>query len=404
MENIIVQKYGGSSLENIDKIKNVARRIIETKEEGNSLIVVVSAMGKTTDNLINMANEVCTDPTAREMDMLLSTGEQVSISLLAMSIQCMGHEAISLTGSQCGILTYSEYSNARIENINTGRLKDELSKDKIVIVAGFQGQNSSGDIVTLGRGGSDTSAVALAAAVGAKKCEIYTDVDGIYTTDPRVVPKAKLLKDISYDEMLELAKLGAKVLHPRAVEIARNFGVHLVVRSSLNKGQGTQVKEEVSMEGAVVRGITLDSDIAKISVLEVPDRPGTAYSVISKICDANIPIDMIIQNVNRNVVNDISFSVKKQDLKKAVKLTEEICEKISGKDVIYDEDVAKLSIVGTGIMGDPKVITTFFETLYNMGVNLEMISTSEIKISCIINKDKSVEAINELHDKFNLDK
>lgn len=403
MENIIVQKYGGSSLATIDKIKNVAKRIIETKLQGNSLIVVVSAMGETTDNLINMANEICTDPAPREMDMLLSTGEQVSISLLAMAIQCMGHNAISLTGSQCGILTYSQYNNARIENINTKRLKDELTKDNIVIVAGFQGQNNLGDIVTLGRGGSDTSAVALAAAVKAKQCEIYTDVDGIYTTDPRIVPKARLLKCISYDEMLELAKLGAKVLHPRAVEIARNFGVPLAVKSSLNNSEGTKVRGAVNMEGAVVRGITLDSDIAKISVLEVPDRPGIAYSVISQICEADIGIDMIIQNVNRNVVNDISFSVKREDLNKALKTTENICKEIGAKEVTYDDNVAKLSIVGTGIMGDSKVITTFFETLYNLGINLEMISTSEIKISCIINKDKSVEAMNKLHTKFKLD-
>ncbi len=403
MEDIIVQKYGGSSLETIDKIKGVAKRIIETKLLGNSLIVVVSAMGKTTDNLISMASEICTKPAPREMDMLLSTGEQISISLLAMAIQCMGYNAISLTGSQCGILTYSDYNNARIENIDTKRLKDELSKDNIVIVAGFQGKNSDGDIVTLGRGGSDTSAVALAAAVKAKKCEIYTDVDGIYTTDPRIVPEAKLLKDISYDEMLELAKLGAKVLHPRAVEIARNFKVPLVVRSSLNNSEGTKVMEVVSMERAIVRGITLDNDIAKISILEVPDRPGIAYNIFSKICEANIGIDMIIQNVHRNSVNDISFSVKNQDLDKALQITKDICKEIDAKEVIFDDTVVKLSIVGTGIMGDPSVITLFFETLYNLGINLEMISTSEIKISCIINNDKSLEAMNVLHSKFKLD-
>ena len=403
MEDIIVQKYGGSSLETIDKIKNVAKRIVKTKLSGNSLIVVVSAMGKTTDNLINMAGEICTEPAPREMDMLLSTGEQMSMSLLAIAIQCMGYNAISLTGSQCGILVYSDYSNARIGNIDTKRLKGELSKDNIVIVAGFQGENSDGDIVTLGRGGSDTTAVALAAAVNAKKCEIYTDVDGIYTTDPRIVHRAKLLKDISYDEMLELAKLGAKVLHPRAVEIARNFNVPLVVRSSLNNSEGTKVRETVSMEKAIVRGITLDKDIAKISILEVPDRPGIAYNIFSKICEANIGIDMIIQNVHRNAVNDISFSVKSQDLNKALKITKDICKEINAKEVVFDNTVVKLSIVGTGIMGDPSVIILFFETLYNLGINLEMISTSEIKISCIINDYKAEEAVNELHSKFKLD-
>ncbi len=403
MEDIIVQKYGGSSLETIDKIKNVAKRIVKTKLSGNSLIVVVSAMGKTTDNLISMASEICAEPAPREMDMLLSTGEQMSMALLAIAIQCMGYNAISLTGSQCGILVYSDYSNARIGNIDTKRLKGELSKDNIVIVAGFQGANSDGDIVTLGRGGSDTTAVALAAAVNAKKCEIYTDVDGIYTTDPRIVHRAKLLKDISYDEMLELAKLGAKVLHPRAVEIARNFNVPLVVRSSLNDSEGTKVREAVSMEKAIVRGITLDKDIAKISILEVPDRPGIAYNIFSKICEANIGIDMIIQNVHRNAVNDISFSVKSQDLNKALKITKDICKEINAKEVVFDNTVVKLSIVGTGIMGDPSVITLFFETLYNLGINLEMISTSEIKISCIINDYKAEEAVNELHSKFKLD-
>lgn len=403
MEDIIVQKYGGSSLETIDKIKNVAKRIVKTKLSGNSLIVVVSAMGKTTDNLISMASEICAEPAPREMDMLLSTGEQMSMALLAIAIQCMGYNAISLTGSQCGILVYSDYSNARIGNIDTKRLKGELSKDNIVIVAGFQGANSDGDIVTLGRGGSDTTAVALAAAVNAKKCEIYTDVDGIYTTDPRIVHRAKLLKDISYDEMLELAKLGAKVLHPRAVEIARNFNVPLVVRSSLNNSEGTKVREIVSMEKAIVRGITLDKDIAKISILEVPDRPGIAYNIFSKICEANIGIDMIIQNVHRNAVNDISFSVKSQDLNKALKITKDICKEINAKEVVFDNTVVKLSIVGTGIMGDPSVIILFFETLYNLGINLEMISTSEIKISCIINDYKAEEAVNELHSKFKLD-
>lgn len=404
MENIIVQKYGGSSLETIDKIKNVAKRIIETKLLGNSLIIVVSAMGKTTNNLINMASEICTEPVPREMDMLLATGEQISMSLLTIAIQSMGHNAISLTGSQCGIYTYSSYQNARIENIDTKRLKYELSKGNIVIVAGFQGKNECDDIVTLGRGGSDTSAVALAAAVKAKKCEIYTDVDGIYTTDPRLVSKAKLLNKISYDEMLELAKLGAKVLHPRAVEIARNFKVPLVVRSSFNNNIGTKITEVEGMERAMVRGITLDSDIAKISIIEVPDKPGIAYSIFSRLAEARVGIDMIIQNINRDLVNDISFSVKSEDFNKALYVTRNVCKEIDAKEVIFDDSLVKLSIVGTGIMGNSEVITLFFKTLYDLGINLHMISTSEIKISCIINKEKSLDAINELHAKFQLDK
>jgi len=404
MESIIVQKYGGSSVETIKKIKNVAKRIIETKLVGHSVIVVVSAMGSTTNSLVSMANEISDNLSPREMDMLLSTGEQVSISLLAMAIQSMGYDAVSLTGPQCGVLTYNDHNKARIKNINLDRLIHELSQQKIVIVAGFQGENECGDIVTLGRGGSDTSAVALAAALKAEICEIYTDVDGIYTSDPRIVPRAKFLNQISYDEMLELASLGAKVLHPRSVEIARNYGVQLVVRSSFNNNMGTQVKELDSLEKAMVRGVTLDNNIVKISILEVPDKPGIAYNLFSKLAQASISIDMIIQNVNRNLVNDISFSVKNEDLQAALKITRHVCKEINAQDVIYDESVVKLSIVGTGIMGNSEVITLFFNTLYNLNINLLMISTSEIKISCIIDEEKSLQAINELHSKFQLDK
>jgi len=404
MESIIVQKYGGSSVETIKKIKNVAKRIIETKLAGHSVIVVVSAMGSTTNSLVSMANEISDNLSPREMDMLLSTGEQVSISLLAMAIQSMGYDAVSLTGPQCGVLTYNDHNKARIKNINLDRLMHELSQQKIVIVAGFQGKNECGDIVTLGRGGSDTSAVALAAALKAERCEIYTDVDGIYTSDPRIVPRAKFLNQISYDEMLELASLGAKVLHPRSVEIARNYGVQLVVRSSFNNNMGTQVKELDSLEKAMVRGVTLDNNIVKISILEVPDKPGIAYNLFSKLAQASISIDMIIQNVNRNLVNDISFSVKNEDLQAALKITRDVCKEINAQDVIYDESVVKLSIVGTGIMGNSEVITLFFNTLYNLNINLLMISTSEIKISCIIDEEKSLQAINELHSQFQLDK
>ena len=404
MEGIIVQKYGGSSVATIEKIKNVARRIIETKMLGYKVIVVVSAMGSTTNNLLSMANEISQDVSPREIDMLLSTGEQVTISLLAMAIQSMGHDAISLTGPQCGVHAHNNYSKARIKDINTDRLINELSKGKIVIAAGFQGENEYGDIVTLGRGGSDTSAVALAGAVNAEKCEIYTDVDGVYTSDPRIVPNAKLLNEISYDEMLELASLGAKILHSRSVEIARNYKVPLVVRSSFNNSPGTEVKELDNLEKAMVRGITLDRNIVKISILGVPDKPGIAYNIFSKLAESNIGIDMIIQNVNRDLINDISFSVKNEDFKQALQITEDICTEINAKGVIYDESVVKLSIVGTGIMGNSDVITLFFKTLYNLGINLKMISTSEIKISCIIDGEKSIQAMNELHNKFQLDK
>jgi aspartate kinase len=330
--------------------------------------VVVSAMGSTTNNLVRMANEVSNDVSPRELDMLLSTGEQISISLLAMTIQSMGYDAISLTGPQCGVLTYSNYNKARIKDINIERLMHELSQGKIVIVAGFQGKNESGDIVTLGRGGSDTSAVALAASVKAERCEIYTDVDGIYTSDPRIVPNAKLLNEISCDEMLELASLGANVLHPRSVEIARNYNVPLVVRSSFNNNIGTEVKALDTLEKAIVRGITLDNNIAKISILEVPDKPGIAYNIFSKLAEANISIDMIIQNVNRDLVNDISFSVKTEDLNAALKVTKDACKEINARAVVYDESVVKLSMVGTGIMGNSEAITLFFKTLYNLSL------------------------------------
>ncbi|KDR93969.1 aspartate kinase [Peptoclostridium litorale DSM 5388] len=402
MKEIIVQKFGGTSVGDIDKIKNVARRIVDTKNKGYDVIVTVSAMGKTTDVLVEKAFEISQNPSSREMDMLLATGEQVSIALLAMAIQSLGHPVISLTGAQCGIKTDSSHKKARINNIDTKRLQKELGDGKIVIVAGFQGINENQDITTLGRGGSDTTAVAIAAAIGAAKCEIYTDVDGVYTADPRKVKEASLMKRISYDEMLELANLGAGVLHPRSVELARKFNVPLVVRSSFNDNEGTEIVNIDQIEKVVVRGISLDDDIAKVSVLGVPDRPGIAFKLFSILSMNNINVDMIIQNVNRESINDISFTVKKDDLADFLKISDMLLESIGAEKITYDDSVAKLSIVGTGIAGNTEVTSKFFETLYELGVNIQMISTSSIKISCIIDREGAEKGMDKLHEKFQL--
>ncbi len=402
MKEIIVQKFGGTSVGDINKIKNVARRIVDTKNKGYDVIVTVSAMGKTTDVLVEKAFEISQNPSSREMDMLLATGEQVSIALLAMAIQSLGHPVISLTGAQCGIKTDSSHKKARINNIDTKRLQKELGDGKIVIVAGFQGINENQDITTLGRGGSDTTAVAIAAAIGAAKCEIYTDVDGVYTADPRKVKEARLMKRISYDEMLELANLGAGVLHPRSVELARKFNVPLVVRSSFNDNEGTEIVNIDQIEKVVVRGISLDDDIAKVSVLGVPDRPGIAFKLFSILSMNNINVDMIIQNVNRESINDISFTVKKDDLADFLKISDMVLESIGAEKIIYDDSVAKLSIVGTGIAGNAEVTSKFFETLYELGVNIQMISTSSIKISCIIDRKGAEQGMDKLHEKFQL--
>lgn len=402
MKEIIVQKFGGSSVGDIEKIKNVARRVIDTKSKGYDVIVTVSAMGDTTDELIEKALMISANPSNREMDMLLSTGEQVSVALLAMAIQSMGHDVVSLTGAQCGIITDSSHKKARINNIDTKRLHKELSEGKIIIVAGFQGINENQDITTLGRGGSDTTAVAIAAAIGAAKCEIYTDVEGVYTADPRKVQSARLMKRISYDEMLELAELGAGVLHPRSVELARKFNVPLVVRSSFVDSEGTEIVNMDQIEKVAVRGISLDDDIAKVSVLEVPDRPGIAFKLFSMLSLNNINVDMIIQNVNRLSVNDISFTIKKDDLPDFLKISENIKETIGAERVTYDDSVAKLSIVGAGLAGSTEVMSKFFEALYELGINIQMISTSSIKISCIIDRENAESGMSKLHEKFQL--
>jgi aspartate kinase len=403
MKGIVVQKYGGTSVGSIDRIKTVAKKVIATKNKGKKVIVVVSAMGDTTDDLIEKVRQITPHSSPREFDMLLSTGEQISISLLAMAIQSLGHKAISLTGAQCGIFTNDNHRSARIEKIDKARIDKELNNDHIVVVAGFQGLDNQGDVTTLGRGGSDTSAVALAAAFEAESCEIFTDVDGVYTTDPRIVPKAKLINKISYDEMLELARLGAKVLHPRSVEIARKYKVPLMVKSSFNDNSGTQIIGVDTMEQAIVRGVTLDENIAKISVLKVLDKPGIAFKLFSHLASNNIPLDMIIQNVNTDSVNDISFTVAKDDLNQAIKVVEMVMDEIGASKIIHDNSVVKLSIVGSSILGDPTIVSQFFETFYELGINVQMISTSEIKISIIIDQEKAKYALNNLHNKFDLD-
>ncbi len=398
-----MQKYGGTSVADTVKIENVAKRIARAKNDGYEVVAVVSAMGNTTDELLKMAYMINKNPSNREMDVLLSTGEQISVSLLAMAVEALNLDVVSLTGQQCGIITNSSHKRARILRINTERILGELVQGKIIIAAGFQGVSGEENITTLGRGGSDTTAVALAAALKAEKCEIYTDVDGVYTTDPRIVKNARILRRISYDEMLEFAQLGARVLHPRSVELARKFKVPLIVRSSFNNFSGTEITEVDKVEKVLVRGVTLDDDIAKISVLEVPDKPGIAYSVFSTLAKNNINFDMIIQNVNRDSVNDITFTVKKEDLDDALRISEEIAKQIGAEKVEHDTSVTKLSVIGTGIAGSAEVASAFFGTLYEKEINIQMISTSEIKISCIIDQKQGIDALQSLHERFKLD-
>jgi aspartate kinase len=402
MEDLIVQKYGGTSVGTVNRIKRVASRIIETKETGKKVVVVVSAMGDTTDDLIELARQIDEHPPSREMDMLLATGEQVSISLLAMAIQAQGHDVVSLTGAQCGIVTSNTHKRARINDIHTHRIEKELNAGKIVIVAGFQGINENMDITTLGRGGSDTSAVAIAAALKAELCEIYTDVDGVYTADPRVVEEASKIDEISYMEVLEMASTGAKVLHPRSVEMAEKFKVPLVVRSSYNHNEGTIIKEEVKMEKVLVRGVALDENIAKISIFEVPDQPGIAFRLFSALAKANIHVDMIVQNVNRTAVNDISFTIDVDELQEAVAVSQKFAFEVNAQKVEFDQGVAKLSVIGTGIVANAEIASKFFEALFELGINIQTISTSEIKISCLIDKERGKEAMVHIHKKFDM--
>lgn len=397
---LIVQKYGGSSVANPDRVFNVARRIIETYEKGNSVVVVLSAQGDTTDDLIAKAHEINPNPSKREMDMLLSTGEQQSVALMAMAINSLGARAISLNAQQIGIDTTSNYSNARIKTIDTARLEHELERKNIVLVTGFQGVNKYDDITTLGRGGSDTSAVALAAKLHADLCEIYTDVDGVYTADPRIVKSAKKLDEISYDEMLELASLGAKVLHNRSVELAKKYNVKLVVRSSLTREEGTIVKEECNVERMLVSGVAADKDVSRISLIGIQDEPGKAFGVFTLLSKAKISVDIILQSIGRDNTKDISFTVAKTDLDAALKVLEENKERLTIKEIVHDDKAAKLSVVGAGMATNPGVASLMFEALYDANVNISMISTSEIKISVLIDEDDLEKAMIYVHDKF----
>lgn len=399
---LIVQKYGGSSVRDAERVMNVARRIVDTYDKGNNVVVVVSAQGDTTDDLIEKAKEINSNPSKREMDMLLSTGEQISISLLAMAIEKIGRPVISLTGWQAGFKTDSKYSLARIHKIDKERLQNELDKRKIIIVAGFQGLNKYDDITTLGRGGSDTSAVALAAALHADLCEIYTDVDGVYTADPRICKNAFKLEDISYDEMLELASLGANVLHNRSVEMAKKYHVKLAVKSSLNNNDGTYVKEVDQVEKMLVRGVTRDNDCARIALCGVEDTPGKAYQVFALLSKHGISVDLIIQSIGNGVKKDISFTVTEGDLENAVKAIEENRDTLNIEDIKVRQDVSKVSIVGAGMVNNAGVATTMFEALYNANINISMIATSEIKISVLVDQKDAERAVEAIHDKFML--
>ncbi|MDD7267488.1 MAG: aspartate kinase [Lachnospiraceae bacterium] len=400
---IIVKKFGGTSVADKERIFNVARRCIEDYQKGHDIVVVLSAMGKTTDALLQQAQEINPLATKRELDMLLTTGEQVSVSLMAMAMQSLGVPAISLNAYQIMMHTTSRYGNARFKKIDQERIRRELDNRKIVIVTGFQGVNKYNDYTTLGRGGSDTTAVALAAALNADACEIYTDVEGIYTADPRIVPKAHKLQEITYDEMLELATLGAKVLHNRSVEMAKKYSVPLVVRSSLNSAPGTWVKEVVKVERMLISGIASDTDTARVAVIGVKDEPGIAFKLFHQLALKNINVDIILQSVGRDGTKDISFTVAQSDLRETLDVIEENKAKLTAEKVLADENVAKVSVVGAGMMSNPGVAAKMFEALFNENINIKMISTSEIRITVLIADDKVERAMNAIHNAFSLD-
>ena len=400
---LIVKKFGGTSVADKERIFNVAKRCIRDYQNGNDVVVVLSAMGKYTDELIAKAKEINPNPSKREMDMLFTIGEQMSVSLMAMAMDALGVRAISLNAFQVAMHTTSNYSNARLKKIDTERIRRELDDRKIVIVTGFQGINKYNDYTTLGRGGSDTTAVALAAALHADACEIYTDVDGVYTADPRLVTTARKLNAITYDEMLDLATLGAGVLHNRSVEMAKKYGVPLVVRSSLNESEGTVVKEVVKkMERMLISGVALDRDADRISVIGIKDTPGSAFKLFNTLAKKNINVDIIIQSVGREGTKDISFTVAHDNLKEAIELLEEYQEVLGFERVDYNCEVAKLSIVGAGMMSNPGVAAKMFECLYNENVNINMIATSEIRITVLVNSEDAVRAMNAVHGAFGL--
>ena len=402
---LVVQKYGGTSVGTIDRIQHVAQKIARIRKTGTQVVVVVSAMAGETDKLLKMARQICDNPERREMDLLLSSGERISSALLTMALQAMGIPAISMTGRQIGLQTDSLHTRARIKQIDAKRAQQALKENNVIVVAGFQGINEKGDVTTLGRGGSDTSAVALAVALGASQCEIYTDVDGVYTADPRMVPKAKKLDVVSYDEMLEMAGLGAKVLQIRCVEFAHKFKMPLVVKSSyIEGGKGTLICEEDSnMEQPVVSGIMYDKNQAKITLKEVPDQPGIAANIFGSIADAGLSVDMIIQNISAEGHTDLSFTLGREELNEAMVIMEKVAKKIRAVNVSADSKIAKISIVGAGMRSHSGVAARIFKTLSKEKINILMISTSEIKVSCIIEQKHTKAAVNALHTAFGLD-
>ena len=402
MNMLIVKKFGGTSVADKDRIFNVAKRCIRDYEAGNDVVVVLSAMGKYTDELIAKAKDINPNPPKREMDMLFTIGEQMSVSLMSMAMAQLGVRAVSLNAFQVPMRTTSAYGNARLKKIDTERIRRELDDRKIVIVTGFQGVNKYDDYTTLGRGGSDTTAVALAAVLHADACEIYTDVDGVYTADPRLVPTARKLESISYDEMLDLAALGAGVLHSRSVELAKKYGVQLVVRSSLNDHEGTIVKEETSVERMLISGVALDRNTARISVIGLKDEPGMAFRLFNMLAKEGINVDVILQSIGRAGTKDISFTVDGKDLDDAIATLEENKARLGYQELHSERNIAKLSIVGAGMMSNPGVAAKMFESLYNEGVNINMISTSEIRVTVLINEKDGVRAMNAVHDAFNL--
>ena len=397
---LIVQKFGGSSVRDAQRIRNVAGIIADTYRAGNQVLVVLSAQGDTTDDLIEKAKEINPRASKREMDMLLSTGEQISIALCAMALESMGLPVISLAGWQVGIHTSSAYSDARIKKIDAERIQQELDKNKIVLVAGFQGVNRFGDVTTLGRGGSDTSAVALAAAFHADLCQIYTDVDGVYTTDPRVAPNAKKLQEITYDEMLELASQGAQVLHNRSVELAKKYHVNMEVVSSLERKPGTKVKEVAKMEKTNIAGVAKDTSIARIAVVGVAHNPGVAFRIFSLLGKARINVDAIIQSIGRGESKDISFTLPRADVEEAVKVLEGQKESLGFDHITVEDKIAKVSIVGAGMMTTPGVAAKMFEALYDANINIQMINTSEIRVSVLIDENDATAAVRAVHEKF----
>jgi aspartate kinase len=399
---LVVKKFGGSSVADKERIFNVAKRCIEDYEKGNQVVVVLSAMGKTTDGLIAKALEINPNPPKRELDMLLATGEQISVALMSMAFHELSVPAVSLNAAQVAMHTTSAYGTAKLKRIDTERIRHELDSRKIVVITGFQGINKYDDITTLGRGGSDTTAVALAAALHADSCEIYTDVDGVYTADPRIVKNARKLLEVSYDEMLEFASLGAKVLHNRSVEMAKRYGVQLVVRSSLTREEGTVVKEEAKLERMLVSGVAADKNVARISVIGVKNMPGIAFKIFNLLAKHNINVDIIIQSIGREERKDISFTVAKTDLKEAMDLLRENSTTITAQDVTSEEGVAKISIIGAGMSSNPGVAAKMFEALSNANVNIKMIATSEIRITVLIDEADVERSMRTVHDAFDL--